>query len=67
MIQNYTALEINGCASSRVFDSATPWTVACQAWRFPRGLLSMGNLQARALEWVAMPSSRGSSKPRAQT
>jgi len=35
-------------------------TVACQA------PLSMGILQARILEWVAMPSSRGSSKPRDQ-
>jgi len=26
----------------------------------------MGILQARILEWVAMPSSRGSSKPRDQ-
>ena len=33
---------------------ATPWTVAHQA------PLSMGILQARILEWVAMPSSRGS-------
>ena len=32
------------------------WTVACQA------PLSMGILQARVLEWVAMPSSRGSSQ-----
>ena len=29
--------------------------------------LSMGILQARILEWVAMPSSRGSSSPRDQT
>ena len=29
--------------------------------------LSMGILQARTLEWVAMPSSRGSSQPRGQT
>ena len=29
----------------------TPWTVICQA------ALSMGILQARVLEWVAMPSS----------
>ena len=36
----------------------TPWTVARQA------PLSMGILQARILEWVAMPSSRGSSEPR---
>ena len=29
--------------------------------------LSMGILQARTLEWVAMPSSRGSSQPRDRT
>ena len=39
----------------------TPWTVAHQAPLF------MGILQTRILEWVAMPSSRGSSKPRDQT
>ena len=38
-----------------------PWTVAHQA------PLSMGILQARILEWVAMPSSRGSSQPKDQT
>ena len=37
---------------------ATAWTVARQA------LLSMGILQGRRLEWVAMSSSRGSSQPR---
>ena len=37
---------------------ATQWTVARQA------PLSLGVLQARILEWVATPSSRGSSKPR---
>ena len=41
-------------------DSATQWTVAHQA------PLSMGILQARILKWVAMPSSRGSSQPRAR-
>ena len=35
----------------------TLWTVARQA------PLSMGILQARILEWVAMPSSRGSFQP----
>ena len=40
---------------------ATPRTVARQA------PLSMGILQARILEWVAMPSSRGSSQPRDRT
>ena len=38
----------------------TPWTVVHQA------SLSMRILQARILEWVAMPSSRGSSQPRDQ-
>ena len=36
----------------------TPWTLVCQV------RLSMGILQARILEWVAMPSSRKSSQPR---
>ena len=44
-----------------VSNSVTPWTAARQA------PLSMGMLQARILEWVAMPSSRGSSRPRDQT
>ena len=39
----------------------SPWTVARQA---PP---SMGILQATILEWVAMPSSRGSSQPRNRT
>ena len=43
---------------SRVRLFVTPWTVARQA------PLSMGILQARILEWAAMPSSRGSSRPR---
>ena len=41
--------------------SVTPWTVAHQA------PLSMGVLQARILEWVTMPSFRGSSQARDQT
>ena len=40
--------------------SGTPWTVAHQA------PLSMGIFQARILEWLSMPSSRGSSQPRDQ-
>ena len=39
-------------------NSVTPWTAACQA------SLSVGILWARILEWVAVPSSRGSSQPR---
>ena len=43
--------------SRSVWLLATPWTVARQAPLF------MGILQARILEWVAMPSSRRSSQP----
>ena len=43
---------------SHVWLFVTPWTIIHQA------PLSMGILQARILEWVAMPSSRGSSRPR---
>ena len=39
----------------------TPWTVAHQA------PLSMAILQARVLDWVAVPSSRGSSRARDRT
>ena len=48
------------CALSltRVWIFVTPWTVAHQV------SLSMGILQARILEWVAIPFSRGSSQPR---
>ena len=46
---------------SRIRLCATLWTIACQA------PLSMGTLQARMLEWGAMPSSRGSSQPRDRT
>ena len=42
-------------------DTAAPWTVACQA------PLSMRILQARILEWVAEPWSRGSSQPKDRT
>ena len=38
----------------------TLWTVACEA------PLSMGILQARILDWVAMPSSRESSQFRVE-
>ena len=42
-------------------DSVTPWTVAHHA------PLSIEILQARILEWVAMPSSKGPSQPRDRT
>ena len=46
---------------SRVRLFSTPWTLV------PQASLSMGILQARILEWVAMPSSKGSSQPRGRT
>jgi len=56
------ALNVLCCAMhSCAWLSVTPWTVAHQA------PLSTGILQARILEWVAMPSSRRSPWPRDQT
>ena len=46
---------------SRVWLFVTLWAIACQA------PLSMGILQARILEWVAMPSSRGPFQTRDRT
>ena len=46
---------------SRVGLCVTPWTVACQASSVHR------ILQARIPEWVAMPSSRGTSQSRDRT
>ena len=45
------------CMLSRARLFAVLWTLA-------RKSLSLGILQARLLEWVAMPSSRGSCRPR---
>ena len=59
--------QVHMCVCCAVLDGsgvqlfATPWTVAHQA------PLSMGLLQVKILEWVAMPSSRRSSQPRDQT
>ena len=55
--------EISCCAEplSHVQLFVSPWTVALQV------PLSMGILQERILEWVAMPFSRGSSQPRDRT
>ena len=50
-----------GQSLSRVWLLVNPWTEPRQA------PLSMGILQARILEWVAMPYSRRSSQPRDQT
>ena len=49
------------CNHVYVWLFVTPWTVAHQT------SLSMGILQAKILEWVAMPSSRQSFQPRDRT
>ena len=49
------------CAYSVVSNSLWPHGL------WPAGSLVHGILQARILEWAAMPSSRGSSQPRDQT
>ena len=59
--KSYTVDGLCVLSCSAVSNSATPWTVAHQA------PLSMGILEARILEWVAMPTSRGSSQTRDQT
>ena len=51
-----------GQSLSRVRLLETPWTVALQA-----PLSVHGIFQARILEWAAMSSSRGSSRPRDRT
>ena len=75
-LQQYKANKVNNILKSSVFliecavlclvtqscsTVHTPWTVDHQA------PLSMGILQARIIEWVAMPSSKQSSLPRDQT
>ena len=64
--RTYGAMQRSSCVCvlgcfSRVWLFATLWTIAHQAPLFTR------ILQTRILEWVAMPSSRGSSWPRDQT
>ena len=60
---NNAALALEACAvlsRSVVSDFPTSWTASRPA------LLSMGILQARIPQWVAMPTSRRSSQPRDQ-
>ena len=57
-IKNYTlSMNMNMKSFCHVRVFTTPWTVARQA------PLSVGILQARILEWVAISFSRGSSNP----
>ena len=58
LLKKYSAPMLLLSHFSRVQLFATPWMIVFQA------PLSMGILQARILEWVVMPSSRGSSQPR---
>ena len=54
----FSACMLNCFSHVRLF--VTPWTMA-------QGSSVHGILQARILEWVVMPSSRGSSQPRDRT
>ena len=64
-IQTYLDMVYGVCVSinrSVLSNSVTPWTVCS-----PPGSYVHGILQARILEWVAVPFSRGSSCPRGWT
>ena len=54
-------IQSESVSHSVVSDSGAPGTATHQA------PLSMGSSQARILEWIAIPFSRGSSRRRAQT
>ena len=58
MTNKLNLLPLDHRLCSVISNFVNPLGCACQA------PLSMGILQARILEWVAMPSSRGSSQPR---
>ena len=60
-LHHFSACAVLCLATQLCWLFATPWTIVCQA------PLSMGVLQARILEWVVMPFSRGSSQPRNET
>ena len=60
-VMMYSYMCVCAQSFSHILPFVTPWTIAHQA------PLSMGIFQARTLEWVAMPSSRGSSNPRDRT
>ena len=51
----------------KVLDSQSCWTLCDPMGCSPPGSSVHGILQERILEWVAMPSSKGSSQPRDQT
>ena len=62
--QNYKYFTMHACTLScfsHIQLFVTLWTIPHQA------PLSLGILQARILEWVAMPSSRGSCRPKDRT
>ena len=60
-VWNWHTLMLSRSVVSCSLISVTPWAAAHLA------PLSIGILQARILEWVAMPSTRGSSQSRDQT
>ena len=66
LLSSYTVLiKVTLCVGAKSLQFCDPLCdpVDCS----PRGSSVHGTLQARILEWVAMPSSRGSFQPRDQT
>ena len=62
------------CALTIILDGTKKWSQlevkvaqSCQTLCDPMDYIVHGILQARILEWVAFPFSRGSSQPRDQT
>ena len=55
------------CVSSLLFESESENGSVVSDSLQPHGLYSHGILQAKILEWIAFPFSRGSSQPRDRT
>ena len=74
-----THISCISCIAGGFFTTAPPGAVLCLVTQLcpalcnpmdcslPGSSMSMGMLQARILEWVAIPSSRGASQPRNPT
>ena len=67
-LNHFSVLRIHGSIWPMQVSAAQPCPTLCHPTDCsPPGSSVHGILQARTLEWVAMPSSTGSSRPRAQT
>ena len=63
--RSHTTLLVHSCVCAKLLHSCL--TLCDPVEDSPPGSSIHGILQARILEWVAMPSSRGSSRPRDRT